>query len=123
MGISIIVSPIEHIDTVLPGVKDKRRIVNLYIGNCIKEDIAECEYDQDEGGMNFDLRSLLEQACSHYEVQFSNKNAVDDTLSFIMERLRAWYASQGVSADIFAAVLANYPTKPLEFEYRIKNSR
>lgn len=73
-----------------------------------------------ENKLPLDLRSLLEQAHSHYKMQMPNNKAVDDTLSFIMERLRAWYASQGVSADIFAAVLANYPTKPLEFEYRIK---
>lgn len=73
-----------------------------------------------EKKLPLDLRGLLEQAYSHYKVPLANPKTIEDTLDFIMERLRAWYAAQGVSADIFAAVLANYPTKPLEFEYRIK---
>ncbi|MDQ2993614.1 MAG: glycine--tRNA ligase subunit beta [Pseudomonadota bacterium] len=67
-----------------------------------------------------DLRSLLEQAYAQYEITLPSVNTIEETLSFIMDRLRAWYNSQGVSADIFAAVHANYPTKPLEFEHRIK---
>ena len=60
MGMSMMVSPIEHIDTILPGVRDKRRIVALFVGNCLAERLEECVYDQDDTGeVNFELGNLL----------------------------------------------------------------
>ncbi|MGD8828795.1 MAG: glycine--tRNA ligase subunit beta, partial [Gammaproteobacteria bacterium] len=38
---------------------------------------------------------------------------------FFMDRLRTWYADAGVRADVFEAVLARRPTRPLDFDRRL----
>lgn len=73
-----------------------------------------------EKKLSLDLRQLVEAAIQHYHVKLPNENVLDDTLNFILERLRTWYSSQGVSADIFAAVHARFPTNPLDFDDRIR---
>lgn len=73
-----------------------------------------------EKKLSLDLRQLLEVAISHYHVKLPNENVLEDTLNFIVERLRTWYSTQGISADIFAAVHARFPTNPLDFDGRIK---
>ena len=73
-----------------------------------------------EKELSLDLRQLVQAAIEHYHVKLPNQNVLDDTLNFILERLRTWYSTQGVSADIFAAVLARFPTNPLDFDGRIK---
>lgn len=73
-----------------------------------------------EKKLSLDLRQLLEVAISHYHVKLPNENVLEDTLNFIVDRLRTWYSAQGVSADIFAAVHARFPTNPLDFDGRIK---
>jgi glycyl-tRNA synthetase beta chain len=66
-----------------------------------------------------DVRQLLEKAQQLYQIRLPNTHAVDQTLGFIFERLRVWYAEQQISADVFAAVLATHPTQPWDFEQRI----
>lgn len=73
-----------------------------------------------EKKLSLDLRQLLEMAISHYHVKLPNENVLDDTLNFIVDRLKTWYSAQGISADIFAAVYARFPTSPLDFDGRIK---
>lgn len=73
-----------------------------------------------EKKLSLDLRQLLEVAISHYHLKLPNENVLAETLNFILERLRTWYSAQGVSADIFAAVHARFPTNPLDFDGRIK---
>jgi glycyl-tRNA synthetase beta chain len=73
-----------------------------------------------EKKLSLDLRQLVEASINHYHVKLPNDNVLDGSLNFILERLRAWYSTQGISADIFAAVHARFPTNPLDFDWRIK---
>lgn len=60
MGLALAVGPMEHIDRFSPGVKDKRRVLNVYVGQCLGVDLPECSYDQSETGADdFGIRSLL----------------------------------------------------------------
>lgn len=60
LSVSLAVAPISGIDRFVPGVKDKRRVVGIYIGGCLQEDLPACEYDQqDSGEVEFNARSLL----------------------------------------------------------------
>lgn len=60
MGVAMVVGPIGHIDRVVLGVKDKRRILHMYIGNCLREDLPECEYDITRtGSINFDIGMFI----------------------------------------------------------------
>jgi glycyl-tRNA synthetase beta chain len=72
-----------------------------------------------EKKLPLDLRELLVEAAKGYPT-LENENTVEETLTFIMDRLRTWYLDQAVSPDVFAAVYARYPTAPLDFDKRIK---
>ncbi|MGB6976097.1 MAG: glycine--tRNA ligase subunit beta [Gammaproteobacteria bacterium] len=69
-----------------------------------------------------DLKKLLEKAQQQYQDQVAlpNAQAVDQALTFIFERLRAWYAEQQITPDVFAAVSALKLTQPLDFDLRIR---
>jgi glycyl-tRNA synthetase beta chain len=42
-----------------------------------------------------------------------------EVYDFMLERLRAYFADQGISAEVFMAVLARNPTRPLDFARRV----
>lgn len=72
-----------------------------------------------ENKLPLDLRNLLDQAAEGYP-PLENENVVEETLTFIMDRLRAWYLEQDITPDVFAAVFARYPTIPFDFDRRIQ---
>ena len=39
---------------------------------------------------------------------------------FMIERLRAWFADRSIPADVFNAVLAKQPARPLDFAHRVR---
>ncbi len=73
-----------------------------------------------EDKLPLDLKKLLEDAVKNYQIQLPNENTVAETLAFMMERLRAWYAEQQITPDVFAAVIARNPTKPYDFHLRLQ---
>lgn len=73
-----------------------------------------------EKQISCDLQALLQKAFQGLQLPNKNEQSVEKTFDFIMERLRSWYQEQGISADVFAAVLARRPTSPMHFDRRIK---
>lgn len=73
-----------------------------------------------EKNINLDLKEIVEFAFSNYSHPLANIETVDQVLTFIQERLRTWYLDQGVSSDIFAAVVALGINNPLDVHKRIK---
>jgi len=73
-----------------------------------------------ENQINLDLRDVLKQAEKNYAVKLENADAVEQVLTFINERLRAWYAEKDVPADIFAAVNAVQAADLYDVDKRIK---
>ncbi len=73
-----------------------------------------------ERNLNLDLQILLEQAADlHHELP-ARAGLEQKVLTFMLERFRAWYADEGVPAEVFLAVKAVNPTKPLEFDQRVQ---
>jgi glycyl-tRNA synthetase beta chain len=72
-----------------------------------------------EKTLNLDLRDLLVFALEGYNQSFENRDALEQTLNFILERLKPWYQEQNVSPDVFAAVSALGLTKPYDIHCRI----
>lgn len=66
-----------------------------------------------------DLAACLEHSASLYGDKLSDKHVATNVMLFCFERLRAWYAEQGIPARTFEAVLANHPTSPLDFHKRL----
>ncbi len=72
-----------------------------------------------ERNLSFDLGELIELAVNNYP-PLENPATVTETLSFMMERLRAGYVEKGMDTTIFNSVFSRYPTSPLDFNQRIQ---
>ena len=72
-----------------------------------------------EKEIHLDLKALLVTAQTAYGNLITNKEAASHVLSFMQERLRAWYLEQGVTPDIFAAVAAIEIRDPLDAHQRL----
>ncbi|MBG0756114.1 glycine--tRNA ligase subunit beta [Vibrio cidicii] len=73
-----------------------------------------------EYGYNLDLVDLVAQAKSLFGDRLTNENVEQDVIEFMLGRFRAWYQDEGFSVDIIQAVLARRPTKPADFDQRVK---
>lgn len=72
-----------------------------------------------ERGLDLDLRDLLLLAARTYDL-FDPEPVAEQVLDFAMERLRAYYLDAGVAPDTFDAVLARRPTRPVDFDRRVR---
>ncbi|NNO00933.1 glycine--tRNA ligase subunit beta [Vibrio sp. B1-2] len=73
-----------------------------------------------EYGYNLDLVDLVAKAKSLFGDHLTNDNVEHDVIEFMLGRFRAWYQDEGFSVDIIQAVLARRPTKPADFDKRVK---
>ncbi|MGE0384418.1 MAG: glycine--tRNA ligase subunit beta [Gammaproteobacteria bacterium] len=73
-----------------------------------------------ESGLDLDLADLLGRAVRAYGDLLGTTAVADTVLDFMLERLRNYYADAGIAADGFEAVLARRPTRPLDFDRRVR---
>lgn len=73
-----------------------------------------------EYGYDLDLIDLITKAKSLFGAKLTNSNVEADVIEFMLARFRAWYQDQGYTVDVIQAVLANRPTKPADFDQRVK---
>ena len=73
-----------------------------------------------EKGYNLDLETLTQEAVRLYGDKLTNANVVTDVVDFMLGRFRAWYQEQGFAIDTIQAVLARRPTRPADFDARMK---
>ncbi|MDJ0653064.1 MAG: glycine--tRNA ligase subunit beta [Xanthomonadales bacterium] len=74
-----------------------------------------------EKEIDLDLETLITQALDGVAGQIDSASEHGgEILEFIMDRLRAWYLDQGIGADVFEAVWARRPTRPLDFHRRVQ---
>jgi len=66
-----------------------------------------------------DLRELLGFAAEALADTVDASQAIDEVLDFMLERLRVYYLNQGISADVYDAVVVLKPTTPVDFDRRI----
>ena len=72
-----------------------------------------------EGELDLDLHDLLGFTAGAFSPRPADADAALRTGEFLVERLRAWFAGQGVPATVFAAVHARRPARPLDFAKRV----
>ena len=74
-----------------------------------------------ENELLFDLRDLLGAALQAYGNRTlpQRESAVEQSLHYILDRLRAWYLDQGFDIDVFLAVRALHETQPLAIHRRL----
>ncbi|MRT12418.1 glycine--tRNA ligase subunit beta [Enterobacteriaceae bacterium RIT711] len=73
-----------------------------------------------EKNLPLDLQTLTEEAVRLYGDKLTNQKVVDEVIDFMLGRFRAWYQEEGHSVDTIQAVLARRPTKPADFDARMK---
>lgn len=73
-----------------------------------------------ENNLPLDLVDLIAKAQALHGETLSNNNTADDVLEFFMARFRSWYQDQGIEVDVILAVLARRPTRPADFDSRVK---
>ncbi|KNC10432.1 glycine--tRNA ligase subunit beta [Pantoea sp. BIGb0393] len=73
-----------------------------------------------EKNLPLDLQTLTEEAVRLYGSKLSNAKVVDEVIDFMLGRFRTWYQEEGHSVDTIQAVLARRPTRPADFDARMK---
>lgn len=73
-----------------------------------------------EKKLPLDLVDLAQKATALYGDKLSNANVVEEVVDFVLGRFRAWYQEEGIAVDVIQAVLACRPTKPADFDARVK---
>ena len=74
--------------------------------------LIECKLD-------LDLQLLLKHVAQQYAAEVKAEAAIDDVVHFMLDRLKVYYTSQQIGVDVYDAVLALKPTRPLDFDRRI----
>jgi glycyl-tRNA synthetase beta chain len=71
-----------------------------------------------EKQLDLDLVGLVKQALAAQPVQ--GKATPEDVYDFLLERLKAYYLETGIRPDVFEAVRAKQPRRPLDFQRRVQ---
>lgn len=73
-----------------------------------------------EQDINLDLRALLEAAVAAHGSNIKDPAAtVDDALSYMLERFRAWYEEDAIATEVYLAVAAKELSHPLDINARV----
>ena len=72
-----------------------------------------------EKGLDLDLRPLVVKAIAQHSAVTASDEVVESILSYVFERLRAWYDDQGIASEIFHAVNAKGISRALDFDRRV----
>ncbi|MBZ2169564.1 glycine--tRNA ligase subunit beta [Marinobacter sp. F4216] len=72
-----------------------------------------------ERELPLDLQTCCEWAEDNFTV-LTESNTAASVVDYMLERFRAHYEEQGIRAEVYLAVHARRPTRPLDFDRRIK---
>lgn len=73
-----------------------------------------------ERQLDLDLKQLISLSAELLKDKVDASKVEQEVFDYIIERLRAYYLDRGVTADVFDAVSALSPPRPLDFDKRIK---
>lgn len=73
-----------------------------------------------EKNLPLDLEDLVKKSAALFGDKLTNKNVVADVVDFMLGRFRAWYQDKGIAVDVIQAVLARRPTRPADFDARVR---
>ncbi|NWO02140.1 MAG: glycine--tRNA ligase subunit beta [Idiomarinaceae bacterium] len=73
-----------------------------------------------ERELSLDLHELLAASVEGFGDKLSNSTVANDVFEFLLGRFRPWYQDQGISVDVIQSVLARSPSKPTDFDQRVK---
>jgi len=73
-----------------------------------------------EKNLPLDLEDLVKKSAALFGDKLTNQNIVTDVVDFMLGRFRAWYQDEGIAVDVIQAVLARRPTRPADFDARVR---
>lgn len=72
-----------------------------------------------ESELDLDLAEILPIAAEAHNNLSHTDDLANKVIDFMLERFRAWYDDSGIPVEVFLAVSATRPTRPLDFAKRI----
>ncbi|MDP0377024.1 glycine--tRNA ligase subunit beta [Glaesserella parasuis] len=73
-----------------------------------------------EKNLPLDLSDLVATSAKLFGDKLTNSNVVEEVVDFMLGRFRAWYQDEGIEVDVIQAVLARRPTRPADFDARVR---
>ena len=73
-----------------------------------------------EKNLPLDLEDVVKKSAALFGDKLTNQNVVADVVDFMLGRFRAWYQDEGIAVDVIQAVLARRPTRPADFDARVR---
>ncbi len=73
-----------------------------------------------EKNLPLDLEDLVKKSTALFGDKLTNQNVIADVVDFMLGRFRAWYQDEGIAVDVIQAVLARRPTRPADFDARVR---
>ena len=73
-----------------------------------------------EKNLPLDLEDLVKKSAALFGDKLTNQNVVTDVVDFMLGRFRAWYQDEDIAVDVIQAVLARRPTRPADFDARVR---
>ncbi|MDG6301373.1 glycine--tRNA ligase subunit beta [Glaesserella parasuis] len=73
-----------------------------------------------EKNLPLDLSDLVATSAKLFGDKLTNSNVVEEVMDFMLGRFRAWYQDEGIAVDVIQAVLARRPTRPADFDARVR---
>ena len=73
-----------------------------------------------EKNLPLDLEDLVKKSTALFGDKLTNQNVVTDVVDFMLGRFRAWYQDEDIAVDVIQAVLARRPTRPADFDARVR---
>ncbi|KOQ97650.1 glycine-tRNA synthetase subunit beta [Haemophilus sp. C1] len=73
-----------------------------------------------EKNLPLDLEDLVKKSAALFGDKLTNQNVVANVVDFMLGRFRAWYQDEGIAVDVIQAVLARRPTRPADFDARVR---
>ncbi|MCT8766989.1 glycine--tRNA ligase subunit beta [Glaesserella parasuis] len=73
-----------------------------------------------EKNLPLDLSDLVATSAKLFGDKLTNSNVVEDVVDFMLGRFRAWYQDEGIAVDVIQAVLTRRPTRPADFDARVR---
>lgn len=72
-----------------------------------------------EKSLDLDLRDCLDLAVAGYAGDTLAPGTGEQVLNYMLERFRAWYEEESIPVEVFRAVSANGPSRPLDIQHRV----
>ena len=74
-----------------------------------------------EKELNLDLSEMILWSLAQYDTSaLKNDKTEQELVTYMLERFRAWYEDENISAEVFLSVCARRPTRPVDFDKRVK---